>query len=85
MDDIVLVCEKPDGLRVLIHPSAIESIEEILAERTRTIPASWPAAEIVTASGAKHVVKDPERQVGQQWIKAMTLLAASEMQDLTVG
>jgi hypothetical protein len=72
--DIVLVCEKPDGLKVYIEPDAVESLEQVLAERTRTIPESWPAVEIVTASGARHLVKDPERSVCERWARAKQTL-----------
>jgi hypothetical protein len=72
--DIVLVCEKPDGLKVYIEPDAVESVEEILAERTRSIPEDWPAAVVVTASGARHTVKDPERQVGPRWVRCKQVL-----------
>ena len=70
MEDLVLVCELPDGSKVFLEPDAVESIEETLSERTRSDPEGGrPVAEIITASGLKHVVKDDGRTVGPRWVK----------------
>ena len=67
MDDVVLVCLKPNGCRVFIEPRPIASVEE---DEKMLRPGEHKIATIVTASGGQHVVLDDDRQVGERWVKA---------------
>lgn len=69
MEDLVLVCELLEGNTLYAEPDAVESIQECFAERTRFSAGGEAVAEIVMASGAKHVVKDEGRTVGPRWVK----------------
>lgn len=71
---VLLTYEREDGLKLFIDPAAIESIQEGVSERSRHSLGGEPLAHITTLSGRDHLVRDPERQVGQRWLAAVARL-----------
>jgi hypothetical protein len=71
VEDLILVCELlgDAGTSLYVEPDAVESVQECFTERTRFSASGEAVAEIVMASGAKHVVKDEGRTVGSRWVK----------------